>query len=87
MTLEDLADLIRANSANLNRRTEELHLQSYGQLLNLSNDVTDLRKEISGLKADVAVVRQSLDLSESVLIMRRQIETLQAEVAALKRSA
>ena len=73
MTLEDLADLIRANSANLNRRMEELHAETYGQLLNLQNDMTDVRK--------------SLDLAGTVAEMKKQIAALEAEVAALKRSA
>jgi hypothetical protein len=30
MTLEDLADLIRADSANINRRMEELHAETCG---------------------------------------------------------
>jgi hypothetical protein len=64
-----------------------LHLQSYGQLLNTANDMTDLRGEMAGIKTDVAAIRQSLDLADTVATMRRQIETLQAEVAALKRSA
>lgn len=80
MTLEDLADLIRVNSANLNRRMEDLHNQSYGQLLNLQNDVTDV-------KAHVADIRRDLDLSTTVAAMRREIIALQAEVAILKRRA
>lgn len=94
MTLEDLADLIRASSANLNRRAEELHLQSHGQLLNLQNDVTDLRGDVHGLqtdmavtRADVAEVRRSIDLAETVAAMKRQIERLEAEVAGLQRRA
>lgn len=87
MTLEDLADLIRANSANLNRRTEQLHAESYGQLLNLTNDMTDLRSQMAGLRADVGEVRRSLDLAGVVSDMKRQIERLEAEVAALKQSA
>ncbi len=80
MTLEDLADLIRANSANLNRRMEDLHNQSYGQLLNLQNDVNDV-------KAHVADIRRDLDLSSTVAAMQRDIIVLQAEIAILKRRA
>ncbi len=80
MTLEDLADLIRANSAATGRRLEELHAESYGQLLNLQNDVTDVR-------GDVKELRRSLDLAGTVAEMKRQIEALEAEVAALKRRA
>ena len=70
MTLEDLADLIRANSANLNRSAQEMHAQSYGQLLNLQNDMTDLRGDMTTLKTDVAdakttivEVKRNLDLA------------------------
>lgn len=87
MTLEDIADLIRANSANLNRRMEELHAQSYGQLLNLQNDVTDLRGDVASVRSDVASVRQSLDLADTIAAMRRQIMRLEAEVEGLKRRA
>ena len=94
MTLEDLPDLIRASSANLNRQAEELHLQSHGQLLNLQNDMTDMRGDVQGLqagvavtRADVAEVRRSIDLAETVAAMKRQIERLEADVAGLKRRA
>ena len=94
MTLEDLADLIRANSANLNRSAQEMHAQSYGQLLNLQNDMTDLRGDIATLKTDVAdakttiaEVKRNLDLAETVSQMRHQIDRLESEVAALKRRA
>ena len=94
MTLEGLADLIRANSANLNRSAQEMHAQSYGQLLNLQNDMTDLRGDMTTLKTDVAdakttivEVKRNLDLAETVSLMRHQIDRLETEVAALKRRA
>ena len=94
MTLEDLADLIRANSANLNRSAEQMHAQSYGQLLNLQNDMTDLRADVVKLKTDVAdakatitEVKRNLDLAETVSLMRHQIDRLETEVEALKRRA
>lgn len=80
MTLEDLADLIRANSAITQRRNEELHAQTYAQLLNLQNDMTDVR-------GDVKALRESLDLAGTVAEMKRQIMALESEVAALKRRA
>ena len=52
MTLEDLADLIRANSANTNRRIDGLRTEVTGQLLNVQNDLLD--------------VKQSLDLAGTV---------------------
>ena len=73
MTLEDLADLIRANSANTNRRIEEVRTEVTGQLLNIQNDVLD--------------VKQSLDLAETVAGMRQRIDALEAEVKALRRRA
>ncbi len=87
MTLEDIADLIRSDSANLNRRRWELHAESCGQLLNLQNDVTDLRGDMNEAKADVAQVKRSLDLAETVTALRRQVEQRDADVAALKRRA
>jgi len=84
MTLEDIADLIRANSANP-RRMEELHTQADGQLLNLQNDVTDLRGDVRPMWSDVAAVRASLDLAETVAAMRKQSARLEPEVEGLKR--
>ena len=52
MTLEDLADLIRAKGANTNRRIDGLRPEVTGQLLNVQNDLLD--------------VKQSLDLAETV---------------------
>lgn len=51
MTLEDLADPIRSNSANLNRRMQELHVESYGKPLDVQNDLTDLRGDMNEAKA------------------------------------
>ena len=73
MTLEDLADLIRANSANTNRRIDGLRTEVTGQLLNVQNDLLD--------------VKQSLDLAETVAEMRRRIDALEAEVETLRRRA
>jgi hypothetical protein len=80
MTLEDLADLIRANSANTHRGIEDLHPETCAQLLNLQNDVTDVR-------GDLKALRDSLDLAGTVAEMKRQITALEDEVAALKRRA
>ena len=73
MTLEDLADLIRANGANTNRRIDGLRPEVTGQLLNVQNDLLD--------------VKQSLDLAETVAEMRRRIDALEAEVETLRRRA
>jgi hypothetical protein len=78
MTLEDLADLIRAKSANHNRRMEELHGESYGRILNLHSDRTDVRHNLKE-------VRASLNLAETLSSMKTRIETLEAEVASLRR--
>lgn len=87
MTLEELADLIRANSANTNRRIGETRNETYGQLLNIRSDLTDLRGDLAEVRTDVAEVRRTLDLADTVAAMKRQIEMLEAEVAALKRRA
>jgi hypothetical protein len=92
MTLEELADLIRANSAN--GRIDRLHNETYAALLNLQNDMTDVRGELkdvrtdmAGLKADVAEIKRSLDLTSTVAAMHKQLDALAAEVAELKRRA
>jgi hypothetical protein len=50
-----------------NGRIDRLHNETYAALLNLQNDVTDVRAElkdvrtdVAGLKADVAEVKRSL---------------------------
>ncbi len=42
MTLEDLADLVLANSANTIRRIDQVRTEVTGQLLNIQNDVLDV---------------------------------------------
>lgn len=73
MTLEELADLIRANSANTNGRIEALRNDTNAQLMGIQNDLTD--------------VRRSLDLIPTVSNLQKQIDSLAAEVADLKRRA
>lgn len=94
MTLEELADLIRANSANTNGRVDgvidhvrDLHgnidrarTESNAALMNIQNDLTDVR-------SDIAEVRRNLDLTPVLSTMQRQIDALTAEVAELKRKA
>lgn len=73
MTMEEPADLIRANSANTNRRIDRLRNDLHGQLMSIQNDLTD--------------VRQTLSLVETVADMQRHIAALEAEVEVLKRRA
>lgn len=94
MTLEELADLIRANSANTNGRIDGVvghvrdvhgHIdraqnETNAALMNIQNDLTDVR-------SDIAEVRRNLDLAPVLSTMQKQIETLAAEVAELKRRA
>jgi hypothetical protein len=94
MTLEELADLIRANSANTNGRIDGIDArldafrnETYATLTNIQNDFTDVRGEIKLLRADVAEVKRSLDLATVVADLRRQVEVLVTEVADLKRRA
>jgi len=79
MALEDLADLIRASNSNLNRKVQELHNETYGQLMSLQSDMTEA-------KSDISVLRQEFDLAGTVTEMKRKIAALEAEVAALKRT-
>ncbi len=101
MTLEELADLIRANSANTNGRIDGLRNEFNAALMNIQNDLTDLRadvkagrddlsgvrSDVAALKADMAGVKSTLDLAGAVVALRHQFEALAAEVAELKRRA
>ena len=80
MTLEELADLIRANSTNTNARIDGLRNEANAALMHIQNDLTDVR-------AEIAQVRRSLDLTPVLSTMQRQIDALSAEVAELKRRA
>jgi len=87
MTLEDLADLIRANSANLNRRMEELHAEGYGVVLNLPNDLTDVRKDGHEVKATLAELRGDLAVTRTdVADLKAGMSEVRAEVAEVRRS-
>jgi hypothetical protein len=77
MTLEELADLIRANNANTCGRIDSMRNETNAAL----------RRDVAELKSDVAEVRRNLDLASTVAAMRRDIETLAAEVVELKRRA
>ncbi len=80
MTLEELADLIRANSANSNARVDAMRTETNAALMNIQNDLTDVR-------GDVAEIRRNLDLTPVLSTMQRQIDALATEVAELKRRA
>ena len=80
MTNEELADLIRAVSANTNGRVDAMRNESNTALMNIQNDLTDVR-------SDIASIRRTLDLSPVLTTMRQQIDVLLAEVAELKRRA
>jgi len=80
MTLEELADLVRANSANTNGRVDAMRNEVNATLMNIQNDLTDVR-------GDLAEVRRNLDLAPVLSTMQRQIDALTAEVAELKRKA
>ena len=80
MRLEDLADLIRANSATTNGRIDSLRGDADAALMTIQNDLTDVR-------ADITEIRRSIDLTPVLSTMQRQIDALIAEVAELKRKA
>ena len=80
MTLEDLADLIRANSANTNGRIDKMRNESNAALMNIQNDLTDVRSNIAG-------IRRTLDFTPLLSAMQKQIDKLANEVAELKRKA
>lgn len=101
MTLEDLADLIRANSANTNGRIDGLRAEANAALMNIQNDLTDVRGDITNVRAeltdvrgdvgeirgDVTEIRRALDLASIVSTMQRRIDAPTEEVAELKRRA
>ncbi len=80
MTLEELADLIRANSANTNGRVDRMRNEANAALMNIQNDLTDVRSDIAG-------IRRTLDLAPVLSAMQKQIDDLTSEVAELKRRA
>jgi cob(I)alamin adenosyltransferase len=80
MTMEELADLIRVVSGNTNGRIDAMRNESNAALMNIQNDLTDVR-------TDIAAMRQTLDLTPVLSTMQRQIDALTAEVAELKRRA
>ena len=43
MTLEELADLTAANSANSNARVDAMRTETNAALMNIQNDLTDVR--------------------------------------------
>lgn len=101
MTLEELADLIRAVSANTNGRVDAMRNESNAALMGIQNDLTDVRGEIRAgredltsvhhdvakLRADMTGVKSSLDLATTVAAMRREIDALRTELAELRHKA
>lgn len=87
MTLEELADLIRANSANTNGRIDRLD----ERVGSLDGRMDSLRNEINAqlmnIQNDLTDVRRSLDLIPTVSNLQKQIDSLAAEVAELRRRA
>lgn len=85
MTLEDIADLIRSDCANLNRRMGELHAESYGQLLNLQNDVTDVRGDVKGLQRDVGVLKADVQtIKGDVGVLMADVQDVKGDMAETK---
>ena len=99
MTLEELADLIRANSANTNGRIDgvaadhvrDLHgridraqNETNAALMNIQNDFTDVRGDIKA-RTDTAEARQDIvELKADVAEVRRTLD-LATTVAAMRR--
>ena len=65
MTLEELADLIRAVSANTNGRVDAMRNESNTALMNIQNDLTDVR-------SDIAEIRRTLDFTPLLSAMQKQ---------------
>jgi septation ring formation regulator EzrA len=74
MTLEELADLIRINSANTNGRIDRVvdhvrdlhsyidrsHNETNATLMNIQSDFPDVRGEIKDLRSDMAEARRDI---------------------------
>lgn len=102
MTLEDLADLIRANGANTNLRVDGLRgvmIERTGALIEriteLAEDthrrIDEHRNETNAqymaLHSNIEEIRHALSVANTVVEMRKRIEALEAEVARLGWSA
>jgi len=70
ITLEELADLVRVTSDRTNRRIDKVWNETYGALMNIQIDPTD--------------VRESLSVPKSVVEMSERIDAPEAEVDRLK---
>lgn len=92
MTLEDLADLIRANSANTNGRIDRvderivsLRNETNAALMNIQNDLTDVRSEIKDMREDAAGQRHEFaEVKSDVAEVRRSLD-LASTVAVMRR--
>jgi hypothetical protein len=80
MTLEGLADLIRANSANTNghivsvdERIDSLRSETTAASMNIQNDLTDVRSETK-------------DMREEAAGLRREVGEVRSDVAEVRRS-
>lgn len=67
MTNEELADLIRAASANTNGRVDAMRDESNNALMNIQNDLTDVRSDSASIR-----------LSPILTTMQKQIDALSA---------
>jgi peptidoglycan hydrolase CwlO-like protein len=79
-TLEELADLIRANSANTNGRIDSLRNETNATLMNIQNDFTDVRGEIKELRSDADETRRGLTE------LKHDVGELKRDVAEVKRN-
>ena len=85
MTLEELADLIRANSANTNGRIDAMRNETYATLMNIQNDFTDVRGELRGARADLTAVQSDVaGLKADMTGARADLTAVQSDVAGLK---
>lgn len=78
MTLEDLADLIRANSASTNGRIDGLRNETNAALMNIQNDLTDIRGEIKEVQTDLTTVKSD------VSALKHDMVEVKSDVAGLK---
>lgn len=92
MTLEDLADLIHANSANTNGRIDGLdgridamRNETNAALMNIQNDLTDVRSELKDVRHDLGEVKSDLtDVKTDLTDVKRSLD-LTSTVATMRR--
>jgi predicted nucleic acid-binding Zn-ribbon protein len=85
MTLEELADLIRTNSADTNGRIDAMRGETNAALMNIQNDLTDVRGELKDARTDLTDVRGELkDIRTDLTNVQTDMADLRTDMAGVK---